>query len=324
MFSCVVAFVIRPAAGAVASGTLPVLATPFTADGGAVDGESLRRLVDYAVDAGADGVVYPGVASEFDLLTVAERTAALETVADATRGRLPVIVGASADDPRAAAALASHGRRLGATAAIVMAPPALGGDRDRLTAFFAQVATEGGLPIVLQNAPPPVGSGLAVSEVAAVATAVAAIRSVKEETLPTGQRITQLLAHLPATVQSVIGGAGGRYLVDELLRGAVGTMPACELTEVHAAMVAAHRRGDEPLLRELFGRVLPLLNMQAVFRMSMTKATLRRRGLIGSEFVRAPVPALDERDRSELAVMLDAVRDLLIEPLPAAVPDTTA
>ena len=308
--------------GPVASGTLPVLATPFTADGGAVDGESLHRLVDYAVDAGADGIVYPGVASEAGELTFEERTAALEAVA-AARGRLPVIVGASADDPRAAAALASHGRRMGASAAMVMAPPALRHDRDRLIAFFTRAAVDGGLPIILQNAPPPVGAGLAVSEVVAVATAVAQIRGVKEETLPSGQRITQLLARAPATVQSVIGGAGGRYLVDELLRGAGGTMPACELTEVHAAMVAAHRRGDEPLLRELFGRVLPLLNMQAVFRMSMTKATLRRRGLIRSEFVRAPVPALDEHDRSELAVMLDAVRDLLIEPRPAPVPETT-
>lgn len=307
-----------------ASGTLPVLATPFTADGGEVDRESLRRLVDYAVDAGADGLVYPGVASEYNLLTVEERTAALETVTAAARGRLPVIVGASADDPREAASLAAHGRRLGAIMAMVMAPPALGSDRDRLIAFFSRVAEDGGLPIVLQNAPPPVGAGLAVSDVAAVATAVPAIRSVKEETLPSGQRITQLLAQAPSTVRSVIGGAGGRYLVDELLRGAGGTMPACELTEVHAAMVAAHARGDEPLLRELFGRVLPLLNMQAVFRMSMTKATLLRRGLIDSEFVRAPVPALDTRDRSELAVMLDEVRDLLIEPLPAPVPETTA
>ena len=310
--------------GAVASGTLPVLATPFTADGGAVDRESLRRLVDYAVDAGADGLVYPGVASEFGQLTVEERNAALETVADAARGRLPVIVGASAADPQAAAGHAAHGRCLGATAAMVMAPPALGSDRERLVDFFARVAADGGLPIILQNAPPPVGAGLAVSEVAAVATAVAAIRGVKEETLPSGQRITQLLAQAPATVRSVIGGAGGRYLVDELLRGAGGTIPACELTEVHAAMVAAHRRGDEPLLRTLFERVLPLLNMQAVFRMSMTKATLRRRGLIRWEFVRAPVPALDARDRAELTVMLDAVRDLLIEPLPAAVPETTA
>ena len=159
------------------------------------------------------------MASEFSLLTVEERTAALETVSATARGRLPVIVGASADDPRAAAALAAHGRRLGATAAMVMAPPALGRDRDRLIAFFARVAAEGGLPIILQNAPTPVGAGLAVSDVAAVAAAVAGIRSVKEETLPSGQRITQLLAQAPDTVQSVIGGAGGRYLVDELLRG---------------------------------------------------------------------------------------------------------
>ena len=45
-----------------------------------MDRASLRRLVDYAVDAGADGLFYPGVASEFSLLTVEERTAALETV----------------------------------------------------------------------------------------------------------------------------------------------------------------------------------------------------------------------------------------------------
>ena len=101
-------------ADAVDAGTLPVLATPFTADGGEVDWASLRRLVDYAMDAGADGLVYPGVASEFSLLTVEERTAAVETVAAAARGRLPVIVGASADDARSAAGLAEHGRRMGA------------------------------------------------------------------------------------------------------------------------------------------------------------------------------------------------------------------
>lgn len=58
-----------------ATGTLPVLATPFTNDGGAVDRASLRRLVDYAVDAGADGLAFPGVASEVGQLTFEERTA---------------------------------------------------------------------------------------------------------------------------------------------------------------------------------------------------------------------------------------------------------
>ena len=41
----------------------------------------------------------------------------------------------------------------------------------------------------------------------------------------------------------IFGGAGGRYLTDELARGAAGTMPACELAEMHVAMLAAHRAG---------------------------------------------------------------------------------
>ena len=56
-------------------GTLPVLATPFTRSD-AVDLPSLRRIADYAVAAGADGVVYPGVASEVDTLSREERAGA--------------------------------------------------------------------------------------------------------------------------------------------------------------------------------------------------------------------------------------------------------
>lgn len=271
----------------VIAGTLPVVATPFTEGGAAVDRKSLRRLVDYAAAAGADGLVYPGVASEFDRLSVAERSSALETVVDAAAGRLPVIAGASSDDPRAAAQLVRRGRQIGAAAAMVMAPRALRGAADRLIDFFTLIAAERAVP---------------------------AVRTVKEETLPSGQRITELLALAPPTVESVIGGAGGRHLVDELLRGAGGTMPACEVCEVHAAMVAAHRGGDERRLRALFARVLPLLNMQAVFRMSLTKAALRRRGLIRCEAVRAAVPALDDRDRAELAFLLGDLSDLLIAP----------
>ena len=46
-------------------GVLPVLPTPFAAGGG-VDIAAMARVTVFAVGAGADGVVFPGVASEFD------------------------------------------------------------------------------------------------------------------------------------------------------------------------------------------------------------------------------------------------------------------
>jgi 4-hydroxy-tetrahydrodipicolinate synthase len=298
------------------SGALPVLATPFT-DDDHVDHGSLTRIVDYVLAAGADGVVFPGVASEFNFLSAEERNAALQVVVATIDGRVPVIVGASAGTAEESGALAAAGAERGARAAMVMAPASVGQDVADLVAFFGEVGERGGLPIILQNAPPPVGSGLSVEVILEAASRVDAIRYFKEETLPCGQRITRLLEGAPESLAGVIGGAGGRYIVDELNRGAGGTMPACELTEAHAAILRAHRAGDRKEARRIYDRILPLLNFQAVFRMAMTKAVLKHRGLITSEHVRAAGPRLDPQDREELSIMLDNVADLLIDPRPS-------
>jgi 4-hydroxy-tetrahydrodipicolinate synthase len=129
--------------------------------------------------------------------------------------------------------------------------------------------------------------------------------------MPCGQRITQLLELKPPQLRGVFGGAGGRYITDELARGAVGTMPAAELAELHVRQMAAHRAGDRAAVRQLFNRMLPLLNFQAVFRMAMTKEVLRRRGVISATYVRAAGPKLDAADHRELGEMLAELSDIL-------------
>ena len=99
------------------------------------------------------------------------------------------------------------------------------------------------VPIMLQNVPPPAGRAHA-DTLMPILEAVPAIAYVKEETLPSGQRLTQVRDRAPATLLAVFGGAGGRYVTDELRRGAAGSMPAIELAEVHAKLMAAHRAGD--------------------------------------------------------------------------------
>jgi 4-hydroxy-tetrahydrodipicolinate synthase len=198
---------------------------------------------------------------------------------------------------------------------MVMAPKNLT-EVDAVTTFFTRVARAAGeVPIMLQNAPPPAGSGLPIDTVVAVTRAVANIHYVKEEALPSGARITQTLASAPSNLRGVFGGGGGRYITDEFARGAVGTMPACELSEVHVALVRAHRAGNRAQVRHLFNRMLPLLNFQAVFRMAMTKETLRRRGVIANAGKRAAGPELDAGDHRELTELLAEVRDLLDPPV---------
>ena len=283
------------------TGVFPIVATPFRADGSPAAAE-LARVVDFIVESGADGIVFPGVASEFETLSPAERSTLVEAVAKANRGRVTLVIGVSAANANDAGRYAKQARNVGAAAVMAVAPPMLRDDQQAQLAYYRAIAAEG-LPIILQNAPAPAGCGFDPERVAQIVSAVPRIEHVKEETLPCGQRITRLLALRP-DLAGVFGGAGGRYITDELARGACGTMPACELTELFVAQFAAHRAGDVALVRSLYNRMLPLLNFQAVFRMAMTKEVLRRRGIIESTHVRAAGPLLDAGDLKELDALL--------------------
>ena len=74
--------------------------------------------------------------------------------------------------------------------------------------------------------------------------------------------------------------------------------------------MAAFRADDWDSVRSLHERMLPVLMMQAIFRWDLTKAVLRRRGLIEHAFVRAPGPRLDPDDLRELDRLLHRVDDL--------------
>lgn len=292
-------------------GVFPILPTIFHADG-SVDEAGMANVFEYILGAGAAGVVFPGLASEYDMLTPEERLHLTARLGEWNRGRVPLIVGASAKTVEEAIAFARAGGEAGAQAAMVLTPHRHAGDAEAMAAFFERLHAESGVAVMLQNAPPPMGVGLGVEDVVALAARVPGIEYVKEETMPSGHRITALSEQAGRSqVRAVFGGAGARYVLDELGRGAVGTMPACEITEVHVAMLAAWAAGDHAMARELFERTLPLLSMQAVFRWRLTKAVLLRRGLIGSDKVRAPGPALDAFDQRELDILLDRIADLL-------------
>ena len=300
-------------------GVFPIVATPFREDG-APDTADLVSLVGFIVTSGVDGIVFPGVASEVETLSSDERRSLVEAVAAANAGRVPLVVGVSSADADSAEALALHAKSVGASAVMAMLPPALKDAPSAQLAYYQRIAGAG-LPVILQNAPPPAGCGLAPERVAEIVARVQGVAYVKEETLPCGQRITRLLALAPPGLAGVFGGAGGRYITDELARGACGTMPACELSDLHVRQFERHRAGDAAGVRRWFDRMLPLLNFQAVFRMAMTKEVLKRRGVIGATHVRVAGPKLDEGDLRELDAILAGLQDLLprgnaAEPVP--------
>ncbi len=291
-------------------GVIPILPTIFDS-AGPIDEAGTLRVADYIIEAGGRGIVFPGLASEYDQLDREERLHMVAAIGRHVAGRVPFIVGASAEHPADAIAFAAAGARAGCTSAMILTPKAFASDMAAMTAFFRDAADGCGLPIMVQNAPPPMGLGLPLEQVAELARSVDAIVYVKEEAAPSGQRMTRLTDLAGPALQAVFGGAGARYVIDELKRGARGTMPACEITELHVAMLSCFEAGDEAGARDMFERTLPLLNMQAIFRWRLTKKVLQKRGIIASDYVRAPGPALDRYDNDELDALLRRLSDLL-------------
>ena len=276
------------------SGILPVLPTPFT-DAGEVDVQAMPGLINYAIEAGVDGVVFPGFASEVEHLAPQEREDLLEQVVQAVDGRIPVVAGASAETAEQVIAHGAVAQLLGISWLMIQPPKSIGSGFADVAAFFEPIVNAlPGMRIILQNAPAPRGSDLSPATILMIVDQFPQIAYVKEETLPAGPAISSILAEKPDTLLGVIGGGGARYILDEYERGACAAMPALEIAGEHVSLDRAWRTGDRKTARDIYVRTLPLLTLQAVYRMRLTKHTMMRRGVLDNAVVRAPTAELDD------------------------------
>ncbi len=291
-------------------GIFPVIPTLFT-DEDTVDPDAVRSVVRFALDSGAHGVVFPGVASEYNFLSAQERGELMSVVFDEVRGRVPIIGGASAATSEEAIIAGQDAKDHGIDHLMIMAPVGLGQDVDAHRGFFARITAQlADVKIILQNAPSPVGAGLSADAITALVETNSAIIYTKEETLPSGPVITALRAKKIPQLNGVLGGGGARYIIDELNRGALGALPAVELTDLHVAIYEAHATGDLERARELYRNSLPLLACQMIYRMRLTKYVLKQRGIIDRLHVRAPLPELDEFTRQDIDSMVEDLKAL--------------
>jgi 4-hydroxy-tetrahydrodipicolinate synthase len=107
----------------------------------------------------------------------------------------------------------------------------------------------------------------------------------------------------------VFGGAGGNYFIEELRRGAVGTMPFCTQPEAFVEIWNLCQSGDEAAARAVFNRVLlPVsrISGQGVgLFYQIHKEILRQRGIIRTARVRSPAPPMDDLTRHELQLVIE-------------------
>ena len=287
-------------------GVIPIPVTTFDDDGG-VDVGGLTSQVEFSLEHGAHGILYPGVVSEFYTLTDAERHTAVEAVVAASGGRVPVVVGVTGASTVAAVDHTRHAASLGVDAVMTMIPFVqhfFAPSTDYALRHVTAVAAAAGGPVILQNAR--VGFPLGLAALADVVAAVPAVRYVKQESNPPTQDISGVLRVLGERIDGVFGGVGGVYLVNELERGAAGTMPSPAFVDRIVAAYAAYRDDGAQAAQTTLDPMGSLFTRELLYNVVFHKEVLRRRGVIGSTGVRIASPTLDAVDLGDLDRMMAA------------------
>jgi 4-hydroxy-tetrahydrodipicolinate synthase len=126
--------------------------TPFDEDG-EVDLDALRRLIDFHVEFGSNGVLLLGSTGEPILLTKDERRRIVEASVDHANGRLPIMCGVSAPSTRETIENARHARDAGVEVGLMVQPPYVKPTQAAVYNYFKDVADEVDLPLVIYNNP---------------------------------------------------------------------------------------------------------------------------------------------------------------------------
>ena len=299
-------------------GVYAIPVTPFNEDL-SVDWESLRKCIAFSVETGAHGIVLPVNASEGPFLTDAERKEVLKTGIEVVNGAVPVVAGVSGASTTVSVELTKNAAELGADA--VMALPPNGAAGQVVWDHYVAIAKIGKLPVWIQNNKPPAGPVVPTNMMVKMLNEVEHIDYVKEESYLPGQVMTELLEKAGGAVKGLMGGMGGRYLVDEFRRGSCGTMPAGHITDAHVKLWDALEAGgvdkdglqvvtDEA--RGIWEQMIPSLNFEFMFGANAYKAAYWRRGIIRTPLTRNPAnKSLDRLDYEELDKILDRMSDLL-------------
>jgi len=287
-------------------GIFNILATPFDNEF-ALDIESLKRLVSFQMEMGAHGLTILGVLGEAAKLSVNERRTVMDTVIETVNGCIPIVVGTSHPELATCIELSEAAFAAGADGVMIAPPRIENPTDDKVMALYQSIAERIDQPIVVQDFPPVNGVIMSPEFLATLAETIPNARYLKLEDPPLMQKITAIR---DLTQQfSIFGGLGGMFLLEELKRGADGTMTGFAFTEILVAVYDAFNRGEEAIAEQIFDHYLPLIRFenQPVINLTIRKAFLQLRGAISNGTPRTPFATIDGGTRDEIDWLLSRV-----------------
>ncbi len=242
------------------AGTHTALVTPFR--DGAFDAAAFRGLIEEQVAGGVTGIVPVGTTGESPTLNHEEHSAVIRTAVEAAAGRCQVIAGTGSNATSEAIALTQEAERLGATAALLVAPYYNKPSQEGLYRHFRAIAESVKIPLVLYSIPGRCGIEIGVETVRRLAADCPNVQAIKEAG-GSVERVNQLRTALPPEFEILsgddsltlpflsVGAVGVISVASNLFPAEVSRMVRLWLDGDPRGALAIHQR-FYPLFKDLF------------------------------------------------------------------------
>ena len=236
-------------------GSLVAIVTPMR-DDGALDLDAFRKLIDWHIREGTDGIVVVGTTGESPTVDFEEHRLLIDTAVTHAARRIPVIAGTGANSTREGIALAAHAKKAGADMSLSVVPYYNKPTQEGLYRHFRAIAEAVDLPHIVYNVPARTVADLQNETVLRLAE-IPNIVGIKDATADL-QRGAELLRRKPADF-AVYSGDDATGLALMLLGGdGVISVTANVAPRLMHDMCAAAVSADAGRARELNDKLIGL------------------------------------------------------------------
>jgi 4-hydroxy-tetrahydrodipicolinate synthase len=237
------------------TGSLVAIVTPMHEDG-SLDLERFRRLIDFHVREGTDGIVVVGTTGESPTVDWDEHRLLIKTAVDHVAGRVPVIAGTGANSTREAIELSGYAREAGAGMSLSVVPYYNKPTQEGLYLHFKAIAEAVDLPQIVYNVPGRTVADLSNDTLLRLAQ-IPNVVGIKDAT-GNLERGTDLVRRVPERF-AIYSGDDGTALALMLVGGhGVISVTANVAPRLMHEMCSAAVSGQTRLARDLNARLMPL------------------------------------------------------------------
>lgn len=265
------------------AGAHTALVTPFR--DGQFDEPAFRRLVQDQIQGSISGIVPVGTTGESPTLDHEEHLKVIKTAVDAAAKRCLVIAGTGSNSTTEAVDLTVAAAKLGADAALLVAPYYNKPSQEGLYRHFSAIAEAVDIPLVLYSIPGRCGIEIGVETVVRLARDHRNVVAIKEAG-GSVERVNQLRAALPDAFEILsgddsltlpflsVGAVGVISVASNLVPAEVSALVRNHLNGDHAGALRIHRK-YYPLFKDLFIEPNPVPVKFALARLGKTTAEVR-------------------------------------------------